>query len=159
MLYNTLIHPYLSYCNIIWGSAKVSSLNSLFLLQKRAVRMCTNSDFKASSGPLFNKLKILKIFDLNKYLTATFLFKFTNNLLPASGKILVELSDVTCNYSLRNAGMFRINAYKTSYTKNCISVRGLKLWNSLPTAISTLLSIGLLKKSLHSFFSAAYVAL
>jgi len=35
MLYNTLIHPYLSYCNIIWGAAKISTLNSLFLLQKK----------------------------------------------------------------------------------------------------------------------------
>src|ERR1044072_8113683 len=36
-LYNTLIYPYLSYCNIIWGCAKITVLHKLMVLQKRAI--------------------------------------------------------------------------------------------------------------------------
>ena len=35
MLYNTLLLPYITYCNLIWGNCGTSKLNSIFLLQKR----------------------------------------------------------------------------------------------------------------------------
>jgi len=34
LLYHTLIYPYFPYCNVVWGSAKISVLNKLFVLQK-----------------------------------------------------------------------------------------------------------------------------
>ena len=34
-LYYTLVHPYFDYCNIIWATDYSTSLNNLFLLQKR----------------------------------------------------------------------------------------------------------------------------
>src|SRR5688572_26770711 len=37
-LYYTLIHPYKTYCNIVWASAYKSNLSRLVVLQKRAVR-------------------------------------------------------------------------------------------------------------------------
>ena len=156
LLYNTLVHPYLSYCNIVWGTAKVSTLNPLFLLQKRVIRMCTNSHYRASSGPLFSQLKILNIFDLNKYLTCIFIFKYTNNLLPSSCTFLIDLPPVTCNYTLKNVGTFKINRCKMSYKESSVSVRGIKFWNSLPNSVSTSLSIGSFKNSLHAYLSIAY---
>ena len=48
-LYYTLIYPYLTYCTTVWSSAYVTNLNRIFLLQKRAVRIITNSDFRAHS--------------------------------------------------------------------------------------------------------------
>ena len=38
-LYYTLIYPYLSYCNIVWGHNFKSYLHNLVTLQKRAVRI------------------------------------------------------------------------------------------------------------------------
>src|SRR5438876_4924870 len=43
MLYHTMIYPYLTYCNIVWGSACSSVLYKLTCLQKRAVRLVTHS--------------------------------------------------------------------------------------------------------------------
>ena len=34
-LYNTMVYPYLSYCNIIWTSTYSTSLKSLFIIQKK----------------------------------------------------------------------------------------------------------------------------
>ena len=53
-LYYTLIYPYLTYCNIVWSSTYVTNLNRILLLQKRAVRILTNSEYRAHSDPLFN---------------------------------------------------------------------------------------------------------
>ena len=52
-LYHTLIYPYLSYCNIIWGSAAATSLHRLVILQNRAVRLVSLVNFRSSCDPLF----------------------------------------------------------------------------------------------------------
>jgi hypothetical protein len=52
-VYYTLIYPYISYCNTVWSSTYATSLNRIWLLQKRAVRVMTNSEYRAHSAPLF----------------------------------------------------------------------------------------------------------
>ena len=37
MLYYTLIHPNIVYCNIVWGYAKSSILKKITVLQNRTV--------------------------------------------------------------------------------------------------------------------------
>ena len=44
-LYNTLVFPYLNYCNIIWANNKPTRLKSLLVLQKGAMRVITNSPY------------------------------------------------------------------------------------------------------------------
>jgi len=44
-LYYTLVHPYFDYCNIIWATLTGTSLNNLFLLQKKAMWIITNSSW------------------------------------------------------------------------------------------------------------------
>jgi hypothetical protein len=39
-LYNTLIYPYLQYCNIAWGSQQSCHLTKLFICQKRLSVLC-----------------------------------------------------------------------------------------------------------------------
>ena len=34
-LYNTLIDPYLQYCNIVWATVNTSSVDKLFRMQKK----------------------------------------------------------------------------------------------------------------------------
>jgi len=38
-MYNTLVLPYLNYCNMIWTAASESLLNKLQVLQQKAVRI------------------------------------------------------------------------------------------------------------------------
>ena len=37
-IYHSLIYPYLNYCNLIWGSAASTHLESLTLIQKKCIR-------------------------------------------------------------------------------------------------------------------------
>ena len=79
-LYYTLIYPYIVYCNCAWSSTYVSNLNSIYYLQKRAVRAITNSDYRAHSAPLFSNLVILDIFQVNTLEIAKFMFYYRNNI-------------------------------------------------------------------------------
>ena len=58
----------LSLFNLLYSSLSstyVTNLNRIFLLQKRALRAITNSEFRAPSAPLFAEFKILDIFKVN----------------------------------------------------------------------------------------------
>ena len=81
-LYNTLISPYLTYCNIIWARASTTKLNSLSIIQKRAIRICTFSPPRAHTAPLFAQLNILILKDINKLITGIFMYKCLNGVLP-----------------------------------------------------------------------------
>ena len=43
-IYNAFILSNLSYCNSVWANTYPSHLNKLIILQKKAIRICTNSN-------------------------------------------------------------------------------------------------------------------
>ena len=86
ILYNSLILSKLSYCNIIWGTSCKRNINSIILLQKKAIRICSGSSYLEHTNPLFQTLRILKITDINVLQTAIFMYKFKINLIPANFK-------------------------------------------------------------------------
>ena len=63
-LYYSLFHSHLSYGISVWGNARNEYLDTLRLMQKRAIRLITSSDFHASTSELFRDTKILKLDDI-----------------------------------------------------------------------------------------------
>ena len=80
MLYNSMIYPYLTYCNIAWGCAKPTVLQKLILLQKRALRFITRSSYCSSTKPLFFRLGLLRLEDIHRLQIAIFMLKFKYKL-------------------------------------------------------------------------------
>jgi len=60
-LYYSLIYPFLTYSLITWGNTYQTTLLPLIILQKKAVRIMTFSEYNSHSSPLCQKLKILKV--------------------------------------------------------------------------------------------------
>ena len=83
ILYNALILPYITYCNLAWGNCGSTKINSILLLQKRALRLITNSRYLAPTEPLFSRLNTLKVSDIHTLQTAIFMHKYTFNQLPS----------------------------------------------------------------------------
>jgi hypothetical protein len=81
-LYYSLIHPFLTYALMVWGNTYASSIDPLFILQKKKVRLMTFSNFYDHTDPLFIKLNILKMHDLIFYWNAAFMHDFYNGNLP-----------------------------------------------------------------------------
>ena len=63
-LYFTLIMPYLTYCCEVWGNNYKNRIQSLFILQKRAIRICLNTNYKCHTKPLFYQLRSLNVLTL-----------------------------------------------------------------------------------------------
>ena len=59
-LCNTLILPYFNYCILAWG-ATISNDNRLHLLQKKALRLTSYSNYIAHTESIYKNLRLLKL--------------------------------------------------------------------------------------------------
>ena len=107
MLYNTLILPYISFCNILWATCK-TLINNILLLQKKAIRVCTRSGFRDHTNPLFVKLKCLKVDDIYFLQAAIFMFRFNTKLLPDSFSSMFQL---TMQFEFTHIPLGRLQIY------------------------------------------------
>ena len=82
IIYNTMVYLHLTYCSVIWTSNYPTRLESIPTIQKKLVRMMTFSSYQEKSKPLFQSLKILDRYELNKYLIALFVHSYFSNNLP-----------------------------------------------------------------------------
>ena len=84
-IYSSLISPYLNYGILSWGNSTKSLLDTLFRIQKRAIRNINHAGYLSHTNNLFHQNRILKITDLFNYNVGIFMF----NLISAG-----ELPDV-----------------------------------------------------------------
>lgn len=141
-LYFSLIHPYLSYCNIIWAS-RSCVLNKLFTLQKKALRIITHSHWNCHSLPLFKRLRILPVYNLNNLQVACFAFRQTHNLLPASFHSFFVQNNSLHSHNTRQSTNLHLLRHRLVMRKNSIRISGPLIWNKIPDSIRSLKSISL----------------
>lgn len=132
MLYFAMVQPYLIYCIIVWGNSSSCYLNSLLLLQKRAVRYITNSHYLAHTSELFAELRILKIKELFYYSLAVHFYKTLN--IPHFNQDLLDYILTNTNnhhHSTRTVSAITLPLFKCEKTKCSIKFIGCKYWNYL----------------------------
>ena len=74
----TLFIPHLTYGILARGS----DLNRLYKIQKKAIRIITNSKFNAHTSPLFKQQNLLNLEDLFAFNVIKSYFKYLHNDLP-----------------------------------------------------------------------------
>jgi hypothetical protein len=145
-LYHVLIEPYLMYCNIVWATQNTVALNSLFLCQKRAVRIITFSHWLSHTMPIFKKYRILTVCDINRLQVACFMFSIMYNLIPQYFGSMFTLNSSVHSYLTRQSNDFHLAKFQSNISKFNIRVHGPLLWNSLPTELKSLPRLGLFKR-------------
>ena len=83
-IYYSIFHSQLSYGLSIWGSSSDCYLSKIYLLQKKAIRAITFSDYYAHTAPLLKDLCILSLNDLFDYKTISLMWDFDHGMLPKS---------------------------------------------------------------------------
>ena len=144
-LYNSLFLPYLSYGTLIWGSSYSSYLESLYGLQKKAIRIITlfTSSFSVyRSKPLFCKLQALPLHSIYKFQVSSFVFAhFHNLLLPLS-----SLLQFNCDYhDYDTRSRFNLN-------KSLLRFQAPNIWNDIPINVQNSLTTNYFIKSLKSYY-------
>lgn len=146
-LYYSLIFPYISYCNIIWASTHSSYLQKITLLQKRFLRLATFSNRLEPSAPLFKKLNILSVSEVNSLQTCIFMYKCLyekQNLPNVFNNFFSTNSDIH-SYVTRQSNDLHIPYCRTTLSQFTIRYRGPTLWNAINPVLKKSPSLSLFK--------------
>ena len=143
---------------IVWAHTSNSKLHSLFVVQKRAIRICTSAHPCDHSAPLFAKLKTLTLSDINKLHTAIFMFKFTHNLLPRIFSSYFTSVQNTHTYSTRSRNNLFLPFTRTSFSINTLRYYGPRLWNSINEQVKAQTSVARFKSTFKGILISHYAA-
>lgn len=140
ILYRSLFLPHLSYCSEVWGNTCSTFTKSIFVAQKKAVRLLMTN--KVSSDIIFKHLKLLKFADIVKLNTVSVAHAASLCKLPVSIQAFYNQKPVLDK--TRNIKHFLLPLSKCNLKHFSVICVSIKLWNSL--ALSTQLC-----KTKHNF--------
>ena len=146
-LYNSLIYPYLIYCNLVWGGTFQTNLSSLVILQKKAIRIIHSKPYGSHTKPLFYESKMLNLFDIHNYLLGIYMYNAESSQFTR-----------THTYSTRNRDQLLPRFHRLALSQKCVSYSGPVLWNSLPNDIKTCQSLTTFKFHLKRYLVSKYSA-
>lgn len=146
-LYHTLFLSHITYAITAWGTAGCTIKNRLHVLQKRALRAISNKEYRCHSSPLFVKYNQLKIDDLCKLNVATFMYKYSNKILPSLFDDMFITNSSNHNYNTRFASNFQFPINKLEFGNKSISHQGAKVWNNIPSNIKDAKNIHIFKNN------------
>ena len=118
-LYNALILPQFNYCILCWGSV-ISENHSLHILQKKALRLITNSSYISHTEPLCKELRVLKVFDMFYVAVWKFYYKLMHNDLPLYFSAMKPTLPTVCRrYEIRTP-MFHLPMIRHTFAEHSI---------------------------------------
>ena len=128
----SLIHTYMNYGNIAWGSTNRTNLKKINSLQKHATRIIHCKDRFAHARELFQESKILNVFRHNILNNLVVMHKIKSQTAPKilQGKFRKPTHKYPTHFSTSN---YSIQPFKLSKSKYRISIRGHTLWKNIST--------------------------
>ena len=146
-LYCSLFHPYLSYCNEIWGNTYPSNVNCLLTLQKKAIRLICNDDRLAHANAMFKDMSILQPSEFVKYKTAIVSYRFSCKGGLANIRVyILHVKKVICDGSIIPKGDVPFRIYGVE----------LWIWKTLHDEIKNCTSVNIFKKCLKKHVLSHY---
>ena len=146
-LYNTMILPDLNYCIILWGGCASYLFNKVFVLQKKVVRITTNSSYNAHTDKLFVKLNILKLEHIYELSVTSFMFLYMKNALPSCFNNYFVSNKTINTYTTRNSEKIYIPTTKYNFSRTIIRYKGPVMWNNLSESLKNSPSLSSLKRN------------
>ena len=160
-IYHALFESHIHYACIIWGQ-NVCTINRLFILQKKALRLIHFNERDAHSAPLLFKSKIVKLRDKIKIENCLFISKYVNNKLPPIFNSWFIFSSTFHNYetSFVAKGNLKIpTVTTTTYGKGAFISMATKTWNNTQRQIKDLMINAFSPNKLKIFLFHCYLNL
>ena len=124
-------------------------------MQKKAMRIICNKNYRDHTNELFAEKKILKLNDLFKVRISVLMYKARHMLLPPRIQLIFQFKNECDAYSLRKHSYFQLNQYRTTKKEMSLSIIGPNIWNKLPYEIRNAKNIKIfIRKYKYSLISA-----
>ena len=150
LIYMSLIYSYLNYCNIIWGGAYDIVLNPIFILQKKAIRLISNSHYLEHTEPLFKSLELLNIYQIFRLNCLILIYKCTKNNYFPEFKNKIHKNSSIHSYNTRINNDFRPISGNLKLCQKSYLCMSIKLWNAADDNVKNLNSIFTFKKKIKT---------
>lgn len=137
-VYYALIESRLRYGICFWGMSNLHLLNTLFVLQKRAVRYICHARPRDSCKPLFLNQRILTLYSLFILETVCTVYKNRQSFSPRSS-----------HYNTRQYLNLPLPIPTSALTKKSIIYESIKMYNCLPNEVKMLPTIKQFKREIH----------
>ncbi len=141
-IYYAIVLPHLQYGITAWG-AYLNGENKLEILQKKAIRNISKSEYNAHTEHLFSKYKILKLKDVYQVQVAKFIFNFKQNNLPKAFDLFIDNAKLSAEnntaqivglqHDHNNARPVHTFPIPSITRRNTLRIACYKIWEKLPT--------------------------
>jgi hypothetical protein len=113
------------------------NLENMLKHQKRAIRIIANVGYRDHTKPLFLKLKLLTIYDINKLQTGSLMYRciFTPSTLPTVFQTYFTFNSGIHNHNTRIASKIHVSQARTKTRQMTLRQSEITLWNSLDDSI------------------------
>ena len=150
-IYFILIHPYLNYGTLLWGSAKKMYLRKLATLQNKAVRIITLANYNASAAPIYTTTNIMPLDDLFKSHLANLMFQHKHNQLPLAIQTLFTPNKETHSHHTRQQLDPHITRKRTKKISNTFLHKAPEYWYKIPQDIKDSITINSFKNKMKIY--------
>ncbi len=151
MLYFSYIHSIIEYSIIIFTGVTEAQCNIIKKLQKKCVRIITNSSSTANSSPLFKQLRILPFKELRDYHIMLFMHKYLNNRQPDVFDDTWQYRHQLHQYFTRNRGDLNVDSTTKNYIFKLPLIQFPLIFNSLPEELKSIQDFKLFKKRTFNY--------
>ena len=131
-MYYSMIHPYLTYGLLLWGSTYKRHINKIEIVQKRAIRSVAKVKYNEQTLQLFISLSILKLKDLFNLQMAVFMYEYNMDILPLSLRQCFTRNDELHHQNTRHSIDPHIVSRRSCFMSNCFIYQAPNLWSNLP---------------------------
>ena len=134
IIYMSLIQSYLSYGISVWGAANITNLYPLTILQKRSIRLISNSNYLDHTNPIFHRLSILKLHDIYKIRCLKYIYSaiFLNKHKFILNSITAH--QINHTYQTRNADL-RLPTVNLFKFRQSLIYKSILYWNEIKNSI------------------------
>ena len=135
LLYKSLIQSHIEYCLPVWGNALDTHMKPLEIIQRKAIRVATNSKYNSHSDPLFHQINAYTLKDLYLIRCARIGMKVTKNRandgLQSCFRVINSEPRVTRSGSGFGKRLF-VPLPKIELTKRLPQFQIPAIWNAFP---------------------------
>lgn len=139
-VYFALVEPHLRYALPFWGTCSKYLFQSVFILQKRAIRNLSNAHPRTHCRPLFIENNILTLPSLFILETACLIHKNRHNF-PSHQRV----------YSTRQISNIPLPIPHSSLVRNSFVYGGVKIYNHVDLQIRALQNLKMFRQNLKKF--------
>ena len=145
-IYYAFVYPHIIYGIESYGSASVTALKRLQIIQNKLLKILCRKDFRYNTNALHRELGLLTIKEIYELRVLCFVYKQRTSQLPIVFNDYFKLKSDICPRTTRQSNDIHVIRHNTNIGKASIRIIGATFWNKLPQDIRTAYLSDLLKK-------------